>query len=255
METRQPVTLGDLDHLDQDALRALAAADLAWLADLLPLLGRLTDTHQRGLGFLTVTGRAALDQQIRKERAARLPNLQAGIVITGEVPAPGNITAVSLAGEVPLRLLDVRQTMRNHLRRTGTPDPQMLPAQPTVTQIRTDVTRLLRLVHARDVLFTVARDVADITERVWNFVHGNDRTDHPKPCPHCGRRSLVVYLTKGLIRCEPDDQQPCVCDDSYCNCKVRHHTHEWHRDTPPSKKWSWRTLARDQKRAETTPTQ
>lgn len=256
----QPRPITDLDATE---LRVLIDQALTELQALLPLLGDLVDTRQRGLGFITATGRQALDKQVRKEHEARLPNLKAGVVITGDVPAPVNIAAVSLSGEIQTQLAHLTARLRRRMAEVGICPATRPPVgeRPSTRQIIADARTVVRLVGSKKLLLEVARITQALTDQSRNFVHGSDRIEGGQVCPHCGRRSLVTYLTDGIVRCEKDPQtgreEDCVCRDSYCECKVRNYRHEWYRNPPATtpallrKKWkassrSWHGLARDQ---------
>ncbi|MET1062464.1 MAG: hypothetical protein ABWX71_06175, partial [Aeromicrobium sp.] len=87
-------------------------------------------------------------------------------------------------------------------------------------------------------------------ERVTRCIDGNQVKAMPDPCPWCGHHTLVANLTRGVITCDRDphtgEHEPCVCSDSYCQCKTkpRTHRHTWQRDDPAHKGSSWEGLRR-----------
>lgn len=245
-------TVADFSDVDTEGLRTLIGQAIAELAELLPLLQELKDTRQRGLAGMTLTGRRVRDAQLRKDRAARLPNLKAGITITGDVDAPVNVAAVSLHAQLHDELATLVVWMRRRSAAAGVCHIRRPPAAPTARQLLTEIRDLADLSTSRRDLLTVTRTLQGLTGQVGNLVHA-DVGDSQEPCPHCGRHSLVVYLGPGVIRCEPDG--PCVCDEPYCGCPKR--PHEWYRAAPPDtpqllrKSWksttrSWQGLARAQ---------
>lgn len=237
------------DHTD---LQALIAASLHELDELLPLAGALVDTHQHGIGFLTVEARKVMDDMVRAERRDRVEHAKAGIKLTGATPAPGSITAYSVREEAQ-RDVDQLAEWLNHRMRTagiclvrdrncagiGYADAHIGRLAQYVAE--TTGTALLREVHTT---------VEDITTRIRRVVDGRDTKALPDPCPFCGHHTLVAYLAEGVIRCERDphtgEYEPCTCNDSYCHCKTGgRRRHEWHRDKG-SQKWGWYGLRQDQ---------
>ena len=247
-------------HGDHTDLRTLISSCLHDLDRLLPLAGALVDTRQRGIGFLSVEARMVMDDLVRKERRDQLDNLKAGIKLTGATPAPGSIAAYSVREEAQ-RDLDELAEWLNHRMRTagvcmvsglsfagiGYDDPHVARLARYVAE--TTSISLLRYVHTT---------LEDITGRTRNVVDGRDIKAHPEPCPFCGRRTLVVYLTRpwehaaatgeGVIRCERDPHtgqyETCVCNDTYCACKTGgRHRHEWRNGQKG--KWGWYGLRDD----------
>lgn len=233
-------------------LQDLIAATLRELDQLLPLAGALVDTHQHGIGFLTVEARKVMDDLVRQERRDHVEHAKAGIKLTGATPAPGSITAYSVREEAQ-RDVDQLAEWLNHRMRTagiclvrgqsyaglGINDPHVARLAEYVAA--TTALPLLREVHTT---------VEDITTRTRRVVDGRDTKALPEPCPFCRHLTLVAYLAEGLIRCERDphtgEYEPCICNDSYCHCKTGgRRRHEWHRDKG-SQKWGWYGLRQDQ---------
>ena len=245
------------DHTD---LRTLISSCLHDLDRLLPLANALVDTRQRGIGFLSVEARMVMDDLVRKERRDQLDNLKAGIKLTGATPAPGSISAYSILEEAQRDLDDLAEWLNHRMRTVGVCLVRDLSHAgfgyedahiARLAQYVAETTSVQLLRHAHVTL-------EDITTRTRNMVDGRDIKAHPEPCPFCGRRTLVVYLTRpwehagatgeGVIRCERDPKtgqyEDCVCNDSYCPCKTAaRHRHEWRNGQKG--KWGWYGLRDD----------
>jgi hypothetical protein len=260
----QAVDAWNAEHGDHTDLRTLIGSALLELDQLLPLAGGLVDTHQRGIGFLTVEAAKVMNDLVRSERRDRIAQAKDGIKLTGPVPAPGSIAAYSLREEAQRVCDELAQILTTRLNRAGVcliPTPP-IPANwigihdPHVARLAdlvavTRRTSTLRVIHGH---------VEDITTRVRRLIDGNDTKALPEPCPFCHRHTLVAYLAEDqeVIRCERDPKtgqhETCICDDSYCHCKTGgRRRHEWHRNKG-SQKWGWYGLRQDQDLASRTTT-
>lgn len=246
-------------------LRALIDACLTDLTRWVRLSGDLVDTRQAPtVPFLTPDARAARDDQVRAERNARHYNRLHGTEIPGESPAPVAVGAVSVIAEADHYLTDLCHRLVTKMRLAGIcwlGEPLHLAflygdtdaERPDLDQLARYARDLVELVTRPARLERIHRDLEDLTTRAKRVVDGEDRSAHPDPCPHCGRRSLVVFLTLGVIRCEHDPDtgkhERCRCDDTYCPCR-RGARHEWHRAERAHKHTSWRGLRRAQNEIE-----
>jgi len=84
----------------------------------------------------------------------------------------------------------------------------------------------------RQGLETILRDLEQLEDRAADVIDGPASTNHPEPCPWCGRMSLVVHhrskgRDQGFIRCE--GTHPCRCDFENCECARNpiRYRHEW----------------------------
>lgn len=239
MVTPEASTVVDVDLVGQwryDVVQQLEDLGAAAL-----LVEQLTDTFQRRLGILTPARREALDEQYRKERKSRLEAVLAGLPSDiGATPTPGNFAGIAMAAEI-------WAVLQHHIRRCS----KQLDAQRVcaIHQLRirddatTGVTDLVRLlshqvmaVTSSSLLASIGDDLGELLGRVTNFVDAVEESSHlDAPCPHCGRRSLVVQFHLGTIRCDRDPRshhyEACICSDPLCACKHRPigHRHTWHR--------------------------
>lgn len=256
--SEQQVTTPSGD-LAVETLRTLIVAGLDELEGLLPLVTRLYSTHQKGIGFLTVEARAVMDDTIRKEREARHWNyVHSGVKITGDVPAPGNISAYAIVAEVSMVLTGIVSDLTRRLRRAGLCLIAGAPYEATPEQLMASTRLLVGMLTNVDTLDHVDRETARLVAMAKKLVDGDDKKKHPEPCPHCGRMTLVIYISQGVIRCEKDAEteklERCLCNDSnspYCPCRRnRTYRHEWFRKPPTARERDWWDLKNAQTLAE-----
>lgn len=229
-------------------LRVHVSQALTALAGTLPKAAALVDTRQRGLGFATYEAKQIRDEQIRKERRDRADayawlrahqlhwNLLHDLPkATGETPAPGNVNAWSQLAEVELVLVDLIRSTERAFLTAGVCALYRLRENPTAVDLVEHLRRLSWHINNTRMLARILSQIEWCTDELDRLIDGNDKTVLDGPCPHCGRRTLVVTFTDGVIRCDRDPNtgqyEPCTCPDSYCNChQDPHHRHEWHRD-------------------------
>lgn len=243
--TEQPVPVEDLQAEISKSL-----TDLAALAD---LVHQLVDSHQRGLGFLTAEGRKILDAQLLADRKFRRTqpdrfdddgrlvlgldflNRDTMVAGTGHVATAATISALSVDAEILFTLHHLIRRVTKALERAGLCTLHRLPAEPPRNQLLAHLRKLCWDAPSRSLLTEVQRDLDQLHEAANLVIDGNDRTAMDDPCPHCGRKTLVVYFRKGLIRCDRDPRtghfQVCRCPDSYCDCKQKpvSFRHSWWR--------------------------
>jgi hypothetical protein len=220
------------------------------VADLLHELGKLagyvtdlTSTHQRGVGYLDDAGRLALDKLVRTERAARFPTTEyrelgqkfmLGVPTslgTGQVRAAGNIAAISADAELTATLQHLTRRLVKTLVRDNAPvDMPRLPADPSIVDRLHHLYELSWLTNNTRILGEIERDLTASVDALNSVIDGAFRKQHPDPCPHCGRHTLVAYFHEEVIRCvRPEHGEPCVCGVDNCPCKYdATHVHEWH---------------------------
>lgn len=256
MNTTEPVNTAEL--LD-DAQGALAE-QLTTVANLVPLIAALTDTRQRGLGFVTYEGKQIQDAMIREARAdltARIRDARERNVLhliepakrgAGQSPAPGNIVAVSVEANIHATLHHLIRQLVDGLALNGICTLTKVPEDANLYQLLSTMRALTWQSLDARLLGTVQRDLEDLIVDAHRLIDGNDRTVLAADCPHCGNRTLVVYFADDLIRCDRHPRtgryEPCTCPDPLCECKARPRAfrHEWHR-SKGTKANGWWSLA------------
>lgn len=229
-----------------DDTQTAAAELLTTIANLAPLITALTDSRQRGLGFLTYEGKQIQDEMIRKDRddlaerqrTARNQGLlprDGFIVGRGETRAAGNIVAISVEAQLHAGLHHQARRLTTAIARTGVCSLTRVPESATTTQLVAALRALVWQTTTTDPLDELTTDLEHLIDDAHRLIDGNDRTTLGADCPHCGRRTLVVYFADDLIRCDRDPKtgryEPCTCRESICECKTRPQAfrHEWHR--------------------------
>lgn len=253
----------------EDLLVGISQA-LTAMRDNLHLVETLTDSRKPAvLGFVTHEGKLAADRLLRQERRDRREALQHGRPTgSGDVPAAGNIAALSLAA-------DFHMTLQHALRRTlkaitkGRPEflrdvralgvlterqqgiataledyALAVNLGPTTAELVDHLRHLTWWVTQPSTLREVLDDLEHLNTTAEQFLDGIDRKELHSPCPHCGNQTLVVYLEAGVVHCGKDRHtghfEPCTCPDPMCECKANpHYRHEWYRDlgTAPNGWW------------------
>jgi hypothetical protein len=234
----QAVNAWNAEHGDAGDLRALLDAALRELDQLLTVADNLVDTRQPGIGFLTADAAKVMDDTVRKERRDRVEQAKHGIKLTGPIPAPVTVSAVSLIEETERICGEWADNIDARLQRAGV---CFIHGQvfTSIGIADAQVGRLLDLVHVvdrRPLLARIHSDVEDLLARHRSLIDGREKAYRLREsCPHCGRNTLVCYPESHLVVCEKDPKtgryEPCVCDDSYCRCKTTgRHRHEWSRE-------------------------
>lgn len=245
-------------------LHAEISTSLEKIVVLAGRLDDLADTRQSaGLGFMTEQTKQLANKQTERDRAAArnqhaprqhvgLKFLNAAAVLgSGQVQAPVTINAVSVAAEIRYALLHhLRRMSRTALLRVleeeqaSAEDHGACPwprSAITSTALDTDATtrvlaeRLQLLVAGyrnRLNLQALSRELQHLEERARDVIDGPARTNHPDPCPWCGRRSLVILHRQDgqdvqIVRCE--GHHACECDHEFCDChrNPTRNRHEW----------------------------
>lgn len=233
-----------------DAL-TLVLAELGHVQQQQPLLRTLLDTHQAGIGFLTVEAAKVQDDLLRTERHDRLAHARDGLTVPGHAPAPVSVSPLSLMGEWRDLLLDTHRFLSEHAARAGIVDAFASDDATTDDELADALTtRLVVLGFKRtSYLNRLHRDLVSLGDRGARCIDGTQIKAMPDPCPWCGLNTLVADLTNGVITCGTDAatgiRQWCICSDSYCPCHTNHrHRHTWVRDHKPHKTTSWQGLRR-----------
>lgn len=246
------------EHLE--VIRVELHMQLEVIRDLHPQIEELFDSRQSvGLGFMTDDARKARDKQTREDRAAARGGTLASlgdvaknvrwarsttVLGTGEVAAPVTVTAVSVSAEIVFAL-------KHQVRRLARPAalaaaaavpggkgrlPLGLPTTDAdVDKLTRELDDLVDVYTSPQGLKALMADLEHLEEQARNVIDGPERTNHPDPCPWCGRKTLAIYGASRkmagrdaiYVRCE--GKHPCVCDDDWCPCHrnpVRHR-HEW----------------------------
>lgn len=237
-----------------ELLRADVHAELTALRQVHQLLLELLDTRQSvGLGFQTPEVKASANAQAKADRlAARTPGTVPAI---GQSPAPVTITAVSASAQILF-------AVRHHIRRLAPPavaaaaaavpagrGRRPLEVPTTDADIPTMLDHLEVIVDAltsSKLLRELLRDLEHQHRLAADVVDGPARTNHPQPCPWCGRTTLVIHhrapgRDTAFIRCE--GTHPCECDWSFCDChrNPTRNRHEWTNSGRAAH--TWRDLA------------
>lgn len=244
-------------------LREEIRKSLRKLVELEPKLDALAQTRQTvAAGLETDETRARRDAQTRLDRAAARgyqPERPLGLdflnvaaaAVGGVVAAPATIAAVSALAEIHFGLL-------HHLRRLSRPallvaleheqtleeDAAVCPwprhpivveplgADATIAELAVQLVRTLRDYQNRPGLQAILDDLDRLEEAARTALDGPARTNHPDPCPWCGRDSLVIHHREDgrpvqVIRCE--GRHECHCDFEWCPCHRNPfaNRHEW----------------------------
>lgn len=229
---------------------------LTKLLELVPMVAALADSRQRGVGFMSYDARQIENAMIRKERRQLLEAIKDGKPFGhGTTAAPGNIAAISAYVEIGTAAQHGAWRLTRWLGRNGirvrleaAPD-QSYVAGASVIQLLTTLRSLIAEISDDDLLNAVLDDLEHVRDLAERLIDGNDRALLDVPCPHCGRKTLVVTFKDGLITCSKDHatgkRHPCTCTDPLCECKQRPlaHRHTWHR-ARGNKPGGWLNLAK-----------
>ena len=253
-------------------LRAEITTVLARLNTWTAQLDELADTHQTlGHGVTTDQHRAIRNRQDAADRAAargHQPRTTPGLDWlhptyvhgTGKVDAPVTMPVVSVSAEI-------RTTLQHHIHRLGKPARLAYVSHPRragkthaleVLRVAVDdhgithlTNRLAVLVWTytnRPGLEAILRDLDHLDTRARHTINGPDQTNHPDPCPWCGRHTLVItHRAAGrdtaYVTCT--GTHPCHCPDQWCPCQRpgTRHRHEWTNSRHDHLNWT--RLARD----------
>lgn len=256
----------DTEHEELEETRARISSSLRDLAGETNLVQQLTDSHQRGLGFLTAEAKAAISVQNAKDRRDQALRQKMGEPLGhGAIAAPGNINAVSVLDEVRRQLHRVVQDLTFTLVSQGVCSLHALRDGHTLTELidhvrllTWDVTDPDELDHVADILEPTPEldtaldgmpDAGGLVGLVRTFIDGNDRSHLRDPCPHCGRDTLVVFWGEQIITCHKSPTSvhlaPCTCSDPLCECKRTpvSYRHSWLLAKPAKSAHSWQALA------------
>lgn len=237
-----------------EALQLEIVSSLSILLDLVPKVSALTDSHQRGLGFMSYDARQIENAMIRKERRERIKAQILGQPAGhGATAAPGNFTALSVYVEIwAAARHQVRRLVRWQAKNGVVPAVAPAVEVPVDGATAIELLRMLRpLVWETTedrVLRAVLDDLQHVHELAEHLIDGNDRTLLDVPCPHCGRKTLVATFKDGVITCGKDhatgERHACICSDPLCECKTRPvaYRHTWHRNHV-GRADSWEALA------------
>lgn len=153
------------------------------------------------------------------------------------------------AGRVPIRTAPVdaavqAETVLLQLERLVC---QHLVVCPFPSRLVTGVGRARRLAdlleHAAGwVLVRAARELGEAAAALSEAIDGQPTARLPADCPHCGRRSLIVFFDEQIIRCNRRAGQVCVCRDPQCRCHDGKR-HEWRQQIGTGQFGEWGVLA------------
>lgn len=231
MTTELFPTIDPAKQLEIDALRSVIVVRLVELGVELDMLSALALAPRQEKNFM-VSAAAMLeqDEMIRRSRKSLLLQRAAGVnpPVISRPPAPVSI-------------LDLLAQIHSALVGWETKAWRILHAVP-VSSRRLDLSDQERLseLEARvhqitDVKWLVAvdADLEQLIEMSRTYLDGEPKGLMNAPCPWCGRMTLVIYKTQGVICCEADShsgkRETCLCsagDD--CGC-TRGKRHKWNR--------------------------
>jgi len=255
LEERE-ITMAELRDDIRDTLRHLVALDqqLAAIAE---------DRDQPTLGFQTPDSKAAQSRATILDRAAarglHARRADVGLAFLNGGPNPGSGTvAAPVAIAATSAAAGIRYGLLHHLRRltrTATAlaaeleqtaldddnacpwprpavDGQPLPVDATTAQIAQRLWDHVRGYTNRPGLQAIRDDLDTIEDTARDVTDGPSKSNHPDPCPWCGRQTLVVHHREHgqrtqTIRCEGTHR--CQCDYTFCGChrNPRDNRHEW----------------------------
>ncbi|MFW6776098.1 hypothetical protein ACOACO_17575 [Nocardioides sp. CPCC 205120] len=252
------------DDVEQPRTRAEQLEDLLLEASVLlgriraqaDLIEHLALTRQPRTPYVAHSTREAAGTAYAAHKRDAKVAQAAGFTALPEAPAPGNFGGWATAAEIDLLLRDqLRRLVDAHMRAgvcllpsVTSPATRGVDGRPH-TRVLVDVVR--EVTWSLPSLPAAERLVRDLQHAVQLGTHlldGEDKLDLGAPCPHCERRSLVVYLETGVIVCErpkgPDGTRPvCQCNRPICLCREEpRHEHTWLRDTRRHED-SWQALA------------
>lgn len=247
----------DFAHLTTVRVEILTLVDeLADLNDTVTEL--LTARPQTGLGFLSFDRRTRLDDERRSERADH----RADAYLTGTAaptkpsPAPGDLTVIEARVVMAGAVHDAcRRITRRLLAAEQTCTIIRIPQTATFTRRLEHLAELARTTTHTPTLTRVLADLQNAERAARTAIDGNPRTLLDEPCPHCGRRTLLVDFNNDLITCDVDHttgrHHRCECTTSSCACHYDPtHRHTWHRVRGNG----WLLLAGDFQRRREKPT-
>lgn len=140
----------------------------------------------------------------------------------------------------PVSILDLLTQIHSALSGHETKAWRILGAVPNRSRLLdlTDQQRLAQLearvtqVWDTKWLLEVDADLARLIEMSKTLLDGEPKTLMNANCPWCGHKTLVIYKTQGLVKCEADEtgrRQTCICSaGTDCGC-TRGKRHEWKR--------------------------
>jgi hypothetical protein len=209
-------------------------------------------------GFASSSRMAARDTAARREReqaVARRAAMPLGLTWTisadksglTEGEAAGNLAALSVDAEIWATFSHQLRRSVTDLKTKGVSSIIRIPREPDVDDLAgalADYVDGLTNLADQKLLDEIARDIAAAQTLVTNLLDGDDRARLDKPCPHCGRKTLVVYLRKDLIQCDRNPRtghyEACRCGELLCECRQRPYSfrHTWRRTDTGNTSWT-----------------
>lgn len=215
----------------------------------------LAGTRQSiGLGFQTPEAKAARERQDAADRAAARSAIAPSTAALGHAWMNGPAGSVPGVHEAPVTMpavsvsAQILFTLQHHVRRLAKPAIAAAAAEvpggrgriptgsPTsdgnVDQLAGHLATLVDIWTSRPGLEALLRDLEHLERLASDVIDGPAKTNHPDPCPWCGRDSLAFHHREPgrdemFVRC--DGKHPCVCNDQWCPCQTNpiKHRHEW----------------------------
>jgi hypothetical protein len=251
--TAEKTAAAQLIQLTLDDAQVEAATLLRQLDSYRDQLRRLRDSRQPGIPFVPRSTREAIGRQYVAERKAQAAARAAGYPSTlGNTHSPGNLAVWTLDAEIETTLVDVRRRiLAAHVHRGTCAVPRRVYHRVTKESLFGIVRELIFSIPTVALARAVNRDLQHLVEQADRLIEGDERTELDGECPHCGRRTLVVYLREGRITCErPRDpntkrRPPCSCSDPLCGCRTDPvgYVHTWFRARPAGAADSWEALS------------
>jgi hypothetical protein len=227
-------------ELEVTALRSVISGALVALSTEMELLTALALAPRQEKNYLlSPDALHQQDEMLRKSHKDLMLARSRGFnpAVISRPPAP--VTILDLLTQIHAALVDHETRAWKILR--------AVPARARNLDL-TDQQRLTALedavAHVRDVdwLTSVEADLQRLVEISKNLLDGEQKSMMIAPCPHCARKTLVIYKTTGYVRCEADPKtgrrELCLCSvgaiaqkhklDDSCGC-TRGRRHQWKR--------------------------
>lgn len=247
------------NELEVTALRSVISGALVALSTEMELLTALAFAPRQEKNYLiSPDALHQQDEMLTKSRKDLLLARNRGFnpAVISRPPAP--VTILDLLAQIHMALVAHETRAWKILRAVPVRGRLLdLTDQQRLTALETAVA------NVRDVqwLGDVEADLQRLVEISKNLLDGEQKSMMVAPCPHCGRKTLVIYKATGWVRCEADPKtgrrETCLCSvgaiaqshklDDSCGC-TRGRRHEWKRADG-----GWDRLARllEQKEAKT----
>lgn len=245
--------------------RTSAWGGLTELADELATLDAyLEPSREPGaqLSQMSAETSARVNQLMARERAERFgygrkatgPRDPWGLDIIypiGASQSPARVTSLDAAAHAHTELVALEHRITRALAFCPLGYVEQMHAASRAMRVRS----WLPLIGTAELLADVDTTITKLLRYVTHAIDGDPSSKLDAPCPFCGRRTLVAYPARGIIRCDRHSNQTCQCPagDGCTQCS-HGFRHVWRRDDG-----GWQRLAtllkhRASERVEPAPT-